>query len=214
MTYTNHRSWVHGGDSRIATITDPDPELDGCDHCREAGVATIGAWEVNDSAWLSNTGEPLGDGVKLAGTATTLCHDCLAAVYGCLCGCLHFDDFRDQDWLDGAEEAHDALIDAATRADTTTEPLSAGVAAASYRVAWLAYVEAANRASLLSRDARVPAVLPHWQAARRERDAAYEIRQFAQARLRESLLAIGCTETSAAWRRSQIERSAKKEIGR
>ena len=101
-------------DSRITWIAAPDPHIDGCDHCREAGVATIGAWEVNDSAWLSNAGEPLVDGPRLGVMATTLCHDCLAAVDGCRCGYLHLDDFRDQDWLDGAEEAHDALIDAAS----------------------------------------------------------------------------------------------------
>ena len=98
--------------------------------------------------------------------------------------------------------------------DTTTEPLSVEVATESYRVAWLAHAEAFSRAALLSRDGHVPAVLPRWLTALAERDAACEILGSAGDRFRESMLASGYTETEAAWRRSQLERSAKKELAR
>ena len=85
-------------------------------------------------------------------------------------------------------------------------PLSEHVATGRYRAAWLAHVEAYNRAAMLSRDAHVPAVLPLWQAALVDRDAAFDTLRTAQARLREALLAIGYTETEAAVRRAEIDR--------
>ena len=89
--------------------------------------------------------------------------------------------------------------------DTTTQPLSPQVATELYRAAWLAHVEAYNQAAMLSHDAHVPAVLPRWQAALVKRDAAFERLRFAQARLREALLASGYTETEAAVRRAEID---------
>ena len=93
--------------------------------------------------------------------------------------------------------------------DTTPTLSVQEEATETYRVAWLTYAaagEAFSRAAMLSRDGHVPAVVPRWQAALADRDAACEILRSARERFRESMLAIGCTEAGAAWSRSQIER--------
>ena len=93
-------------------------------------------------------------------------------------------------------------------------PLSEHVATELHWTARIAHVNANNRAALLSRDAHVPAVLPRWQEALVDRDAAFLALRFARARLREALLAAGYTETEAAVRRAEQERSAQKELAR
>ena len=98
--------------------------------------------------------------------------------------------------------------------DTTPTLSVQEEATETYRVAWLTYAEAFSRAALMSRDGHVPAVVPRWQAALAERDAACEILRSARERFRESMLAIGCTEAGAAWSRSQIERSAREDLAR
>ena len=90
--------------------------------------------------------------------------------------------------------------------DTTAQPLSEQVATERYQAARLGYIEAFNRADLLSLDGHTPDGQARWQAAWKDRDYALEALQFAQARLRDSLLAIGYTETEAAVHRAETER--------